>query len=187
MNNVHGIAVDPTTRRVFVNDRGNHRVQVFDENGKFLDQWRFGDPPSDIHLLLITPDRHLWAADRGTNKILKYDLDGQFPLFVGNLGRFPRRILGRARNERRLGRQLLRRRGRQRTRAEISPARGRRSGRSSSAAGSSCAPNSTVTDSAFAPRSARNSPATRRGFRAPRASNDLQRTKMCVRPPRTRR
>ena len=41
-NNVHGIAVDPKTRRVFVNDRGNKRVQVFDENGKFLDQWTFG-------------------------------------------------------------------------------------------------------------------------------------------------
>ena len=36
MNNVHGIAVDPQTRRVFVNDRANHRVQVFDENGKYL-------------------------------------------------------------------------------------------------------------------------------------------------------
>jgi len=26
-NNVHGIAVDPKTRRVFVNDRGNHRAR----------------------------------------------------------------------------------------------------------------------------------------------------------------
>ena len=38
-NNVHGIAVDPQTRRVFVNDRNNGRVQVFDENGKYLDEW----------------------------------------------------------------------------------------------------------------------------------------------------
>jgi 6-phosphogluconolactonase (cycloisomerase 2 family) len=36
-NNVHGISIDPKTRRIFVNDRGNHRVQVFDKNGKFLD------------------------------------------------------------------------------------------------------------------------------------------------------
>ena len=84
-----GIAVDPRTRRVFVNDRGNHRVQVFDENGKFLDQWRFGDPPSDIHLLLITPDGYLWAADRGTNKILKYGLDGRFLYSWGTWGDFP--------------------------------------------------------------------------------------------------
>ena len=50
-NNVHGIAVDPQTRQVFVNDRGNHRVQVFDENGKYLREWSFGDDPSDIHLI----------------------------------------------------------------------------------------------------------------------------------------
>ncbi|MGE3841667.1 MAG: 6-bladed beta-propeller [Vicinamibacterales bacterium] len=88
-NNVHGIAVDPQTRRIFVNDRGNHRVQVFDENGKFLDQWRFGDPPSDVHMFHISADRYLWAADRGTNKILKYDLEGHFLYSWGAWGDFP--------------------------------------------------------------------------------------------------
>ena len=88
-NNVHGIAVDPQTRRVFVNDRQNHRVQIFDENGRYLDQWRFGDSPSDIHMFIITADRHLWAADRGTNKILKYDLDGRFLYSWGTWGDFP--------------------------------------------------------------------------------------------------
>ena len=88
-NNVHGIAVDPETRRVFVNDRQNHRVQVFDENGNFLDAWRFGDPPSDIHMFIITADRYLWAADRGTSKVLKYDLDGNFLYSWGTWGDFP--------------------------------------------------------------------------------------------------
>ena len=99
-NNVHGIAVDPMTRRVFVNDRGNHRVQVFDENGKYLNEWSFGPPPSDIHLFIIGADRYLWAADRGTSKMLKYDLDGNFLVLVGHVGRFPGRLLGRARTER---------------------------------------------------------------------------------------
>src|SRR3990172_3810028 len=36
-NTVHGIAID-SRRRIYVTDRGNARVQVFDENGKFLDQ-----------------------------------------------------------------------------------------------------------------------------------------------------
>ena len=31
MNVVHGIAVDPVGRRVYVCDRGNRRMQVFDE------------------------------------------------------------------------------------------------------------------------------------------------------------
>jgi sugar lactone lactonase YvrE len=88
-NNVHGIAVDPQTRRVFVNDRGNHRVQVFDENGKYLTEWSFGPAPSDIHLFIITADRYLWAADRGTSKMLKYDLDGNFLYSWGTWGDFP--------------------------------------------------------------------------------------------------
>ena len=53
MNNVHGVAVDPTSRRVFVNDRNNHRVQVFDENGKFLYAWQHRrgsvEPASALH------------------------------------------------------------------------------------------------------------------------------------------
>jgi hypothetical protein len=44
-NSVHGIAVNPKTRHVYVNDRNNGRLQVFDENGKFLDQWDFGPRP----------------------------------------------------------------------------------------------------------------------------------------------
>jgi DNA-binding beta-propeller fold protein YncE len=88
-NNVHGVAVDPKTRRVFVNDRGNKRVQVFDENGKFLDQWSMGRDPSDIHLFHIFSDGYLWAADRGTNRMLKYDLNGNFMYSWGTWGDFP--------------------------------------------------------------------------------------------------
>ncbi len=87
-NNVHGIAVDPQTRQVFVNDRGNHRVQVFDENGKFLREWSFGADPSDIHLIYIGADRTLWAYDRGTSKMLKYDLQGHLIYTWGVWGDF---------------------------------------------------------------------------------------------------
>jgi hypothetical protein len=88
-NGVHGIAVDVQTRRVFVNDRNNHRIQVFDENGKFLNQWRAGDPPSDVHVIFMSADRHLWAADRGTSKLVEYDLDGHFLYSWGTWGDFP--------------------------------------------------------------------------------------------------
>ena len=88
-NNVHGIAVDPKTRRVFVNDRGNRRAQVFDENGKYLHEWSFGSAPADIHLFHIFSDGYLWAADRGTSKMLKYDLDGNFMYSWGTWGDFP--------------------------------------------------------------------------------------------------
>jgi hypothetical protein len=88
-NNVHGIAVDPETRRVFVNDRGNHRIQVFDENGAYLYEWYVGDAPSDIHLLYMSADRHVWAVDRGTSKVIKYAQDGRFLYAWGVWGDFP--------------------------------------------------------------------------------------------------
>ncbi len=89
MNNVHGIAVDPVTRRVFVNDRANHRIQVFDENGKYLYEWSMGPAPSDIHLLYMSADRYIWAFDRGTSKVLKYDQEGHFLYSFGTWGDFP--------------------------------------------------------------------------------------------------
>jgi len=89
MNNVHGMALDPQTRHVFVNDRANHRIQVFDENGKFLYDFSMGQEPSDIHLIYIGADRSLWAFDRGTSKMLKYDLDGHFLYSFGTWGDFP--------------------------------------------------------------------------------------------------
>ena len=92
-NNVHGIAVDPTTNRVFVNDRGNRRIQVFDENGEYLYEWSIGDR-GNVHLFIITEDGHLWAADRASHKILKYDLDGNFLYSWGAFGDFPGGIAG---------------------------------------------------------------------------------------------
>ena len=88
-NNVHGIAVDPATNRVYVNDRNNHRIQVFTEDGEFLNDWVVGREPSNIHLIIIDSNRNLWAYDRGTHKVLKYDLDGNFLYQFGTFGNFP--------------------------------------------------------------------------------------------------
>ena len=57
-SNVHGIAVDPKTHHVFVNDRNNHRIQVFDENGKFQYQWKVDADPSSLHLALHRIGQH---------------------------------------------------------------------------------------------------------------------------------
>jgi peptidylamidoglycolate lyase len=88
-NNVHGVAVDAQTRRVFINDRGNRRIQVFDENGKYLDEWSVGQPPSDIHLIYMDGSRFLWAFDRASSKMIKYDLKGNFMYAWGTWGNFP--------------------------------------------------------------------------------------------------
>jgi DNA-binding beta-propeller fold protein YncE len=85
-NNVHGVAVDPQTGRVFVNDRGNRRIQVFDANGKPLDSWSVGPPPADIHLVYMDGSRMLWAFDRASSKMIKYDLNGNLQYTWGMWG-----------------------------------------------------------------------------------------------------
>ena len=45
-------------------------------------------------MFIITADRQLWAADRRSNKILKYDLDGNFLYSWGTYGEFPGGISG---------------------------------------------------------------------------------------------
>lgn len=98
--NVHGIAVDPTTREVFVNDRENSRVQVFDEDGTYLREWAFDAvhdrslSPMDIHSFIVTSDQKLWAADQGTHKILGYDLQGNFLYSWGSWGEYPGGLWG---------------------------------------------------------------------------------------------
>jgi hypothetical protein len=88
-NVVHGITSDPMTRRVYVSDRGNKRMQVFDENGKFLDQWPFS-PASNTQFLIIPADRSgIWAFEDTTAKVVKYDFEGHFLYAWGTLGDHP--------------------------------------------------------------------------------------------------
>lgn len=89
MNGVHGIALDPGTNNIYVNDRNNHRIQVFTEHGEYLDEWYVGDDPSRIHLVIIDSNRNVWAYDRGTHKVIKYDLQGNFLYQFGTYGLFP--------------------------------------------------------------------------------------------------
>ena len=67
----------PSTHRVFVTDRADHRIEIFDENGKFLGQWSTGKP-STPQFLYMAADRSVWIADGTTAKIIKFDLDGHY-------------------------------------------------------------------------------------------------------------
>ena len=86
-NTVHSIQISKD-RRLFVVDRGHRRIQVFDENGKFLDMWNTG-LRSFPYAHVITQDQYLWTADGGTNRIVKYDLDGHFLYGWGAPGGLP--------------------------------------------------------------------------------------------------
>jgi DNA-binding beta-propeller fold protein YncE len=85
---VHGVQVDPQSRRVYVTDRSSARIQVFDENGTFLDQFGTGRP-STPQVLFLAADRSLWVADNSTSKIVKYDINGHYLYSWGSQGEWP--------------------------------------------------------------------------------------------------
>ena len=84
-NTPHSITVD-RNRRVYVSDRANNRVQVFDENGKYLDQFPNIAQPYHIR---ISNDGYLWAFSGPLDKFLKYDLQGHLLYAWGTHGTEP--------------------------------------------------------------------------------------------------
>jgi sugar lactone lactonase YvrE len=62
-NAPHAIAMD-SQGRIFVADRSNQRIQIFDQEGTLLDTWKqFGG----VSGLVITPDDKLYAANASDN------------------------------------------------------------------------------------------------------------------------
>ena len=84
---VHSIAISKD-RRLFVVDRTHRRFQIFDENGKFLDMFSTGVNSSPYYHFIST-DQELWVGDGGTNRILKYDLNGNYLYGWGGRGGQP--------------------------------------------------------------------------------------------------
>jgi DNA-binding beta-propeller fold protein YncE len=81
----HAIDID-RNRRLYVADRQNSRIQIFDEDGKFIEQWPNIRRP--IHIL-ISADQRVWVADLDANKLLQYDTNGRFLSSWGTWGTFP--------------------------------------------------------------------------------------------------
>ena len=84
MNTVHGVAVD-AQRRVYVSDRSNHRVQVFDEDGNYLSEI----PEHRPYYIYMSADQHLWVSDGDHSKIMKFGLDGKLLYSWGTFGTYP--------------------------------------------------------------------------------------------------
>jgi DNA-binding beta-propeller fold protein YncE len=81
----HSIAVDKQGR-VYVGDRENYRMQIFDENGKFLKEWKHVGSPWGV---FITDDQSLYMCDGHNNRILKLNLEGNILGSLGSAGRLP--------------------------------------------------------------------------------------------------
>lgn len=73
--------------RIYIADSGNHQIQVFDENGRFLTSWgQFGSGPTDLNEPwgIVVSDDHLYVADTWNHRVQKFTLDGDW---VGSFGR----------------------------------------------------------------------------------------------------
>lgn len=87
-----GLAIgmsDQSIELIYVADRFNQRIQVFDKNGNF--QFIFAD--SSIlkapEYIAIDSDKNLWVTDIGLNKVLKFDKNGNLLLGFGSWGTDP--------------------------------------------------------------------------------------------------
>jgi len=81
-NAVHGIDID-RNGRVYVADRLNKRVQVFDSNGKHLANWPNIRFPNHVQVTNPAPgdtstngEQIVWVADNMTAEVLKFDTKG---------------------------------------------------------------------------------------------------------------
>ena len=79
---VHGVAVD-RNRRIYVGDRANNRVQIFTENGEYIEEWPDISDPVGV---FIDENDAVWVISARLNRILKYSLDGALQYYVGAFG-----------------------------------------------------------------------------------------------------
>jgi DNA-binding beta-propeller fold protein YncE len=78
--------------RVYVGDRENARIQIFDTDGRFLAQWTgIGYP----YGLWITPDQHIWMVDGGFDRIVELDQTGKILGSIGSPGHQPGQLAWR--------------------------------------------------------------------------------------------
>src|SRR5215831_2288443 len=67
----HSIAIDGDL--VYVGDRENARIQIFDLNGRYFGEWKLGHPFG----LFVTPDHSIYMSDAIAGRILKIARDGK--------------------------------------------------------------------------------------------------------------
>lgn len=79
---VHGVAVD-RDHRVYVGDRTNNRIQIFTEEGQFIEEWPDISDPVGV---FIDENESVWVISARLNRILKYNTDGELLYHWGVYG-----------------------------------------------------------------------------------------------------
>jgi sugar lactone lactonase YvrE len=80
---VHGLAVDKDGR-IYVADRSNDRIQVFEEDGTWVATWPNIASPACVW---VDESNAVWVCGRTTNRMLKYDTEGHLLYYWGTYGR----------------------------------------------------------------------------------------------------
>jgi len=85
-NLVHDIVID-SQQRVYVADRTNQRIQIFDTNGKFLGKWT--DIGAPWGLDYVARENAIYMCDGLNDRVVKLDLDGRILGVFGSHGKAP--------------------------------------------------------------------------------------------------
>jgi DNA-binding beta-propeller fold protein YncE len=83
LTQVAGVATDKDDN-VFVFNRGQHPVIIFDEDGNLLTSWGEG-AFKRAHSIYIGKDEHVYCVDEGNHTIRKFTLDGKLLLTLGTV------------------------------------------------------------------------------------------------------
>ena len=68
---------------LYIADRSNQRIQVFDGDGNYI---RESSHPGTPCGLFLTPDQHIWLAHGHTGQIMKLDLNGKVVGMIAGSG-----------------------------------------------------------------------------------------------------
>jgi DNA-binding beta-propeller fold protein YncE len=80
MDGPHTLAMD-SRGRLFLGDRGNNRIQIFDQDGNFIDQWAQFSRPSGVY---IDKNDVIYVADSESGSVNKTRTDWKRGIRIGS-------------------------------------------------------------------------------------------------------